>query len=167
MSSNNLDITERESNPIIKSFHAFVSCILKKIYSAGDRWEPSEGNYVDYAVLYNIAYQPCWHERGFTAWTPMITNKWLVELSTNSQQLGRRQLYVKVMDPFCLWGILLLVKFVLSCIVKISIMWHSLWILSPVTTPGCTIAVELHQPCEEKGYRKHQSGLSTKWQVPC
>lgn len=51
MSSNNLDITERESNPIIKSFHAFVSCTLrKKKYSAGDRWGPSESNYVDYAV---------------------------------------------------------------------------------------------------------------------
>lgn len=30
MSSNNLDITERESTPIITSFHAFVSCMLKK-----------------------------------------------------------------------------------------------------------------------------------------
>lgn len=97
----------------------------------------------------------------------MITNKWPVELSTNSQQLERRQLYVKVMDPFCLWGILLLVKFILSWIVKISIMLQSLWILSPMTTSGCTAVVELHQPCEEKGYRKNQSGLSKKWQVPC
>lgn len=56
MSAPNLDITERESNPITKSFHAFVSCTLKKNSSAGDRWGPSEGNYVDYAVSCNTVY---------------------------------------------------------------------------------------------------------------